>query len=1005
MSDPAADLYAQAREALTTLAAAIERGAPTDRERRSPWVPVLEREVYPRLSGKANWDPRTAAHEAQEARRWATFGTPFDLHDDPGRGPRFEDPSPLVLLRVVAPDVWCRSIDALPTAHWISLGALFSLPDFEAATGVLAQAPRVFLDDGEWTRSMAAVVAIDRALDALDGELAKLAVQEFPPVEADPWSPEVARKLDTLVAAIDARPDGDLLALRLLARVVRNHVRVRLRYHRAPARLRLAARLEALLRLRPPRLEALASLCRSLWRGSLHRDFRDDRVRSPVGERTAARAAIDVIEAALASVSDRADSGRLRGLWDLLTEALRVRDPGLREPLDSDLPWSHRWVLSACLLAWQPDPVTAFDGARVVIDDQLERLAHRFAAGDYEAGQVPQWLSLITCLAATIGATESPDQTWPGVLYRRGIDLAVHVASLLDDPNRARGRRAWIECLSLAPKVRHAWNRDTLRELLWPLTGVPEDQLAVACELVGGGLSRSLVEEAIGTNLGTLWDRVRERATCGLLTTDRFRELEALATRCGLPTSAPSQPPALADVAGVVVAAQGSRTLMRVGPFADLARSLGVNQPIGVLTVRGTPAASDIFWAREEVRRHATEMDAEIVVVRGWDDARPLPARAVRWRRDATEAELDAAVRNVLVETDPFDRREVVVGFQHVGRKDLLRELAEDALSFRMTGVFGLRRVGKTSAVHAALALAGPSLFPIWVDLQGIVQRDLQGVVATIDRAVSEQSERPAQNLLPGSHEPLALLDSILAALRAIRRDTERTPCLVIDEVDLLFESSDRGPGVTGIERVMDILQAQVDARALSLVVIGRDARRFQRPPRYDGAENPWAGRVRTHWLPALDRNEAHELLSGLGRRCGLVLSAPTVAHACVLAGGHPLLLRLYGRALFELARGPGTAPRLADPLARAAEERFLAMPDTLGLVGDALALLGECFPGTWRAVAPALLKGRRPKVSSMNPTVLEHLRHFGLADASGRLPDAVVRLAPVAAPSLERAA
>ena len=255
----------------------------------------------------------------------------------------------------------------------------------------------------------------------------------------------------------------------------------------------------------------------------------------------------------------------------------------------------------------------------------------------------------------------------------------------------------------------------------------------------------------------------------------------------------------------------------------------------------------------------------------------------------------------------------------------------------------------------------------------------------------------------PGLGDPLKHLDALLDALRAERRESRATPCVVIDEIDLLFEGGEGDQGVPDAERFMDALVAEVDAHLLTVLVIGRDARRFHQSTRRDGIANPWAGRVCTRWLRALDRDESRGLFGQLGRRAGITVNDESVDRAYELAGGHPLLLRLYGRALFECMRGGVHADWEA--LTTAVEERFLEMPETVGLVGDALGLLGAYFPEAWRAIAPAMLAGQDPTPAQMTPEAREGLRCMALVDDDGRIPEALVTLAPLTAPSVERAA
>jgi hypothetical protein len=345
----------------------------------------------------------------------------------------------------------------------------------------------------------------------------------------------------------------------------------------------------------------------------------------------------------------------------------------------------------------------------------------------------------------------------------------------------------------------------------------------------------------------------------------------------------------------------------------------------------------------------------------------------------------------------------VVTGFQRVGRRDVVGTLVENLSAYRITGLFGLRRFGKTSTVRAAVEDADASVAPVWLDVQGVVRRDLAGVAAAVCRTLGEALNAPHLLEPDDGRDPRAWMDDALRALRRASREGGRLPCIVFDEFDLLFGESDGG--VAGIERVLEPLIAGVEARTLAMVVIGRDPRRFRERDSLEHPTGPHLGHLHPLWLRPLDESESALLLTRLGRRCGVHVGTETVRVARTLAGGHPLLLRLYGRSVRELMREHREPVGDSDPWAEAARTRFLAAHDVQEIVADVLYLWTHMFPETWQALGPALLAGRSPSSTELVPAALTSLRDLGVLDEGQALPEVYWRLAPTAAPPSKEAA
>jgi hypothetical protein len=100
-------------------------------------------------------------------------------------------------------------------------------------------------------------------------------------------------------------------------------------------------------------------------------------------------------------------------------------------------------------------------------------------------------------------------------------------------------------------------------------------------------------------------------------------------------------------------------------------------------------------------------------------------------------------------------------------------------------------------------------------------------------------------------------------------------------------------------------------------------------------------------WLGPLRHDEAHELLTRLGKRVGLDVEHETAELAWRWTGGHPLLLRQFGSALLEIARRRESAPASSptDLLREEAVNVFLERDAVRTIVAEVKALLSSRFP------------------------------------------------------------
>jgi hypothetical protein len=259
---------------------------------------------------------------------------------------------------------------------------------------------------------------------------------------------------------------------------------------------------------------------------------------------------------------------------------------------------------------------------------------------------------------------------------------------------------------------------------------------------------------------------------------------------------------------------------------------------------------------------------------------------------------------------------------------------------------------------------ADPEALVVSLDVQGVAGRELGVLFERLAERLEERlalaglKQAPeanpkdiflgrAERSEPDPQNEPDPMERLRALLRLALNRTTLPICFVLDEYDLLFEGYGGEAGMPGVERLLGLMRAEAQATGrVSLALIGRDPVFLDRPL-LGGYTNPLAGWAKPMFLGPLAQRDADELLVRLGKRVGLDVGPATRETAWRWTGGHPLLLRQYGAALYEFAHAPPTRPRPVptDPIHEDAVELFLQR-DAVETIGrEVRALLAARFP------------------------------------------------------------
>ena len=373
----------------------------------------------------------------------------------------------------------------------------------------------------------------------------------------------------------------------------------------------------------------------------------------------------------------------------------------------------------------------------------------------------------------------------------------------------------------------------------------------------------------------------------------------------------------------------------------DLRDEYGTAPELLLLATNREVTGRDVRAAKEELLRREFELDRDLLVVvdgkpgleKRLDDIVPRWGQRIPWPLEGGSfPPLADQFRAHSFSRQIFEERDPVRGRQVIGRIETISELIRNIKQGNSIGVYGLRKMGKTSTVYAALDKLDPPgkrtkpILPVVrIDLGSVLERNLDGLCGRVNVKL-ETALSPWLSQEELDHEVKTPLATLAHYLTLATERIDVPLCISLDEYDLLFEDEAGNPGFPEIERFFSMLRGYAqETGMLSLILIGRDPT-FLNRPLMGGRANPMLGWSIDFWLGPMSRQDADALLDGLGRRVRLRMGPRTLETAYAYTGGHPLLHRQFGAALLEQARHIHTQSSRVDtdPLLERAVPAFM---------------------------------------------------------------------------------
>lgn len=285
---------------------------------------------------------------------------------------------------------------------------------------------------------------------------------------------------------------------------------------------------------------------------------------------------------------------------------------------------------------------------------------------------------------------------------------------------------------------------------------------------------------------------------------------------------------------------------------------------------------------------------------------------------------------------DAFAESGIVTGQELIGREADLGALRRDLQRRPAIGLFGLRRVGKTSLVLGLRDQLLQSEPEQWHSAYVDVQAHLSEGPAGVWRDLAAQ--------LGGAGSRLA---DVTRGLQG-QIDRGRRPLVILDEYDWLFAEprfAEQTVQLLGLIRG----HQQRHPGATRWILVGRA------PTHLNGAQvgafsNPTLNYWHPFWVRPLDRRQAGDLLKKLGRRMSLDVGHRSKDEAYRLTQGHPNLTRQFGSHLAALTERGDDVTRndQTDSVVEAASRRFSRSPEATAWVAEVENLLRSHHPASF---------------------------------------------------------
>lgn len=353
-----------------------------------------------------------------------------------------------------------------------------------------------------------------------------------------------------------------------------------------------------------------------------------------------------------------------------------------------------------------------------------------------------------------------------------------------------------------------------------------------------------------------------------------------------------------------------------------------------------------------------------------------------------------AELRQRLYARDLYNIRSAVTRMDDFfGRKSYTQEISKSLTKDHThLGVFGLRKVGKTSLLNrlrSSIRTSEAAYFA-HVDIEKIdaINPTADYLLWSLGEAIhdSHRHFRSMGNFLMFGRYPifsrLPTSDNVAELfehdLKVAISNSKKPIVLVMDEIERM-SSGAWGNSFVKIFRLFRGIDQENPGR-LKIFVTGTNPSLFENN-KMNGEDNPAFNYLSIQYLKALDETETGDLLTKIGRRMGIDWTHDGVARLYRATGGHPALLRAFGSLVHRTRPSDSFSLKVDRSRVESLFSQFLL--EESPLMSQLTAVLSDQYPDE-AFLLDLLAAGRigefREYVDAF-PTDAAHLMGYGLCD------------------------
>jgi serine/threonine-protein kinase len=355
---------------------------------------------------------------------------------------------------------------------------------------------------------------------------------------------------------------------------------------------------------------------------------------------------------------------------------------------------------------------------------------------------------------------------------------------------------------------------------------------------------------------------------------------------------------------------------------------------------------------------------------------------------------LSHVIEEWVSERNLYDERSPVTGERFHGRTAVLRDLDRHlAKGGGDIGLFGLRRIGKTSVLLELVDRLNQrdAIVPVFIDLEGTngaahaahrIGQELARAIAAHGRLTERQAVAALQMPSDWSTvEPRLLIARVGDALRDALTSgvlKERRLILMLDEAESLLPSPQK-PAEFALDLFRALRGVSQETGRLNLVLAGVNATPTESPFLGD-QDNPLFGSLAVHYLGPLEPEECEEMIRKIGRRMQVRWDGRAAAALTEHVGAHPLLARLAASDLVTRYPERPLRPNLehADSVLESFSERQSSVFEQM------IQSLRRYYPGELE-VLQVVADGDQVFATELlddDPALINHLAGYGVLNS-----------------------